>query len=520
MRTERPDRKVTAPTKAVRAADPLWYCGYGAYFLFHAVSLYTTTYGIGVVMQVERIGWVAPLLLGLAVQAMIGVSGHRLRDAWRQGRFVVGASSTTVLLICVSISAGFAYAFWWHLLLSQSVARDVALAQSDRITQPVQAFAYRFTVAAADLDRLASYSAERAATERDAGGTCEAAIGGGPGPRTRLREADYATFTSLAERFRGTAETAEAAVGQLQDLRENYDPDLTEHDRHTAAVNRILHRVRPLVTTGHESTIDELEARIARGRAELVDYQSGERYRCHDPHLEDLVRRVAGALRQLQDVGNEVPAEISFHRPDHHTSLAIAYEQLAALLKPADEASPAPEAADAVPLLFALAVDVVIFMLPLLLPANREGDGDHRDYVGEIKKAVESEPLVPGAVIQRLLRFAFNEDESRNLYDLLNAFRVERGRFDEVALPFEPETLESSAARRLMQVLGRRPHVRLLPVTPRLRCELRLGDEVEFVTLYRLEPEFMVALAIERVRQSSEPSEDVSSRHGPVEVAS
>ena len=518
MRTEELDQKVTTLTRAVR--DPLWYVGYGAYFLFHAVSLYTTTYGIGVVMQVERVGWVAPLLLGLAVQAMIGVSGHRLRDAWRQRRGAVFASSTTVLVICVSISIGFAYAFWWHLLRSETVARDVALAQNDRITQPVQTFAHHLSVAAADLERLASYSAERAATERDAGGTCEAAIGGGPGPRTRLREADYAMFTSLAERFRGTAETAEAAVEPLHNLRESYDP--AEHDQHEAAVNRIMQRVRPLVTTSHESTIDQLEARIARGRAELVDDQSGERYRCRDSQLEEFVRYVTGALRQLQDVGNAVPAELSFHRPDRHTSLAIAYEQLAALLglAPADDASPAREAADAVPLLFALTVDVVIFMLPLLLSESREGDGDHRDYVGEIKKAVESEPLVPSAVTQRLLRFAFNEDKSRNPYDLLNAFRIERRRFDEVALPFEPETSESSAARRLLQFLGRRPHVRLLRVTPRLRRELRHGHEVEYVTLYRLEPEFMVALAKERVRQSSVPSEDASSQHGPLQVAS
>ncbi len=518
-------RMMRTVTGAVRSADAQWWFGYGAYGVFHLVSLCTTTSGIGFVFQAEGIVWVVSFLLSLAVQTMIGVSGHRLRRGWRGRRGVVVAASTAILMICVSISIGFAYAYWWHFLRSDRVAHDVAVAQNDRITRPVQVFTHHLSVAADSLERLASYSAERAATERRVGGTCEA-VGDGAGPRTRLREADDRTFGSLAERFRDTAANAETAVGQLQDLRETYDP--ASHDDHEAAVNRIMQRVRPLVTASYAPTIAQLEARIARGRGELVDDLTGERYRCRDSHLEEFVQQAIGSLRQLQDVRGQVPAELGFHRPDHHAALAVAYSQLGSLLgftAGPDHGSPARETADSVPLLFAVTVDFVIFMVPFFFPAKLDDDGDgddgdRRDFIGEINEAVEPAPRAPGVVTRRLLRFAFRDDESRNPYDLLDGFRIERRQCDEIVLPFEPETPESTAARRLLQLLGRRPHVRQLRATPRLRRELRHGLDAEFVTLYRIEPEFMVALATERVRQSSAPSGDAASQRGPLGVAS
>ena len=524
-----PTEQVGRMMQAVTGADALWWFGYAAYGVFHVVSLSTTTYGIGVVMQVDGVGWVVPFLISLAVQTMIGVSGHRLQRArgWR-----LRAASVPILLICISISIGFAFGFWWHLLRSESVARDIAVEQSDRITRPVQAFTHHLSVAADSLDRLAAYSADRAATERRAGGTCEAAVGDGAGPRTRLREADDRMFGLLAERFRSTAANAETAVNELQTLRETYDP--ASHDAHEAAVNRVMLRVRPLVTASYEPTIAQLEARIARGRGELVDDQTGERYRCRDSHLGDFVREAIGTLQQLQGVREDVPAELDFHRPDQRTSLAFAYRQLATLLRfaTADHRSPAPEAADLVPLLLALTVDVVIFMVPFLFPQNDgDGDGDGRDYVAEINAAVEPDPRTPDTVTDRLLSFAFNDDACRTPYDILDRFRVEGRRHDEILLPFDLETTESRAARKLLQALERRPYVRQLHLKPAQRRKLRqdLGD-ARLATLYRLEPEFMADLAKERVRQSSAsradvprttpPAEAPSSRCGPLGVAS
>ena len=510
---------------AMRGLDTLKIFAYFAYYVLHAFSLFTTTYGIAVVLDVEDsfFGWIVPSAISLAVQTMIGVSGHLFRRAFRRRRWDIFVASAAMLTICVSISVGFAYAFWWHHLRSDRVAREVAAAETDRVIRPVQAFSHHLSVVSDSLDHLAMYSAERADVERKTGGTCEE-VGQGAGPRTRLREADKRRFEALARGFANTAGEAQQALGELHDRRETYDP--ARHDDHAAAVNRILQRVRPLVRTNYEPTIDQLGERVERGRGEMEDDLTGERYRCRDSHLEDFVRQAIGPLERLQNIRQDVPTELVLHRPDRLSSLAVAYRQLGTLLgvsNGADNESLSREAADATPLLLALTVDAVIFLLPFAFHERSSGadggddGGNGRDFIGEINAAVDPDSPAPGTAAYRLLNFAYEDGERRNLYDLFDRFLIEGRRRDEIVLPFDRETPESRALRRVLQALGWRPHFPRLRVTSWLRQRLRSCqdlNDVSVVALYRIEPGLMRDLVRASVCQSSPSRSDVPSTSG------
>ena len=491
--------------------------GYSGYLTFHTISFLTTASGIAAVVNAHLMaGRLVPSLvvaglLSAAVQAMVGVFGHRFREASRRRERTATVASLTIVVICGSVSVGFAYSFWWELFRGDAVAAEVAVAENDRIVAPVEAFDHQVRTASSSLDRLAAYSAERAATELRVGGTCEA-VGQGAGPRTRLRKTDARVFRALADEMARTSAGTRAALGELQDLRSIYDP--ATHDQYTHKVNQILQRLRPVLADRQQRVIAQLLARIQRGRGEMEDDLTGERFRCRDSQLEAFLEQAVKPLERVQEIGDDVPKELRFHRPGRRSALAVAYGQLGGLIGFSGAAGSdfsSPEPADVAPLVLAAIVDVVLFIFPFGLDLRGGGTGPRP---GDANRAAGSFPMPPGVAMGDLRQLAYGPSPSADLYALFERFTVRASNHDLVLLPVSRRSRKSKKAELVLDAVGARPTARSVPMTTRLRAATKqlptaFGDRV---TVYRLKKGFLADLALHRVRPASRIDSDADAQ--------
>ena len=476
-----------------------------AYAIAHVLSFFSTAFGLTALFGSDSVTrWIISLALSFLLQIVLGWAGYRIFD--RRRGWSERLVAAPIFLVCMPLSTGFAFGYWHQVLRANTVAQEVAVARIDGLLTPVIDFQQGLTEASVTLGRLHTYSAERAATERRVGGTCQN-IGGGSGPRERLRDADARLFQGLAEDLDRARGAVQAGSDELSRLRDSYEP--SNHDEFTAEANRLLRELRPWLSDDRRSAIAQLEGRIEEGRSVLTDERTGELYGCPDPSLEGLMKLAVSTLRSIP---RSLPEELAFHRPDNSESVGLAYARLGSLLGLLEDESIPPFAGeDTPPLILAIAIDVISLVMAFVLWGKTDRQG--YDYVQKISTVVD-EAAAGSPAAAGLLAFALAEPE-RDLYGLFRPYVVRRRGFEEIVIPVGLPSRETEVITAILDALDQRAYARAQPITEDLRRELpqpHVLAGADRVAVYQLKPGLMPSLARERIRrlQARPPVKDQS----------
>ena len=503
----------------MRKRNLLSHVAYGMYVMLHIISCITTTVGLATVMGSDStaLGWVLPVAISLVCQGAIGSSGHVLRNCLPQRKWLRGLAAGCVLCIGTSVSVGFAYGFWWHLLSAEDLAAEVAASEIQSVIEPAEEYSFQLSESASKLEQLESYSASRAEVEAKDGFTCEN-IGGERGPRFRLRQKDKEMFQTLASGVRRNAGKVREQVNELRALQ--YAP--TSHDQYKAGINQLLSQMRPIVLADQRPLIGQLSDRIELGRGEIIDDLSPLiaplTFHCSDTLLEDLLEVAIASLKNLPEIAANVPAALNFHSPDRKTSVNIAYQELANLTGVAvsTEGRALPEG-DWVPLVLAVFVDGLILLIPWVFGGSasqsygNESPGSRpHSILSHLDAALEFDSKRPRPSSRQVVDFALGpRSADPTLLHVFEPYVVESAKFDLVIMPLGISNPKIKALQNVLRVLNWRPYIRRCKVTPFLRRNLQFGGlalaNAKYASIYRIESGMLPVLMLEDFRDSLSP---------------
>ncbi len=126
------------------------------------------------------------LILVFALFSMIEVNYLVLRLLW-----------LFIYIVVMFVSVFFSYSFYYGFIRAEGFAEQNATSQARQIANTFQGFENAFNNIHSTVIELSDYSSKTAQREREHGGTCEATVGAGNGPRRYFRDEEAKLFDSF-----------------------------------------------------------------------------------------------------------------------------------------------------------------------------------------------------------------------------------------------------------------------------------------------------------------------------------
>lgn len=421
-----------------------------------------------------------------------------------------------VYTICLFVSVGFAYAFWFHAIAADSYSRETYSTQARGVLFRLQEFRQEYDRIAFSLSDLQAYSQQTSEDEIAYGGTCGDNSPPTRGPRARLRERDARYFATMAPHFK----TQQAGIGERIDELEgslvSFDPDSLGAYRHVA--NRALIQARGLQNDPQLRTLKTwMSQRLEQGRTSFTA-PSGEVFSCPDPYLEEQATLLLAT--ELPYVPEDF---VWFDASERQESVQLAFSRLLHILRldvgsdtafmpksvdgiwnragdAIDEAAMGrPFIKDVLPLVFGLITDLLIFLAAMAAPWR---DDEFKESLDSLARAQAEHPTLGRDFFDRLESF-MDPERIPVSYRLLQAYAVSDGGRDYIFLPEPARSAEHVQLRILMEFLvSARVAAVFRPLLSREKAPKALIKKLDAaetpqadVRLYRLREGFLQELA-------------------------
>ena len=451
-------------------------------FLLSFVSFVTTLHGMSALLDGSTVlPWLIAGAVTGGIQIILVWSVVRLcavRTWWTALKLV------PMLMVCYTISVGFAFGYWWHLFRAEDHAHERLASDIRVMAAPVRAFGARYGHLSERLSELANYSRVRAEEELLHGGTCGDGSPPGPGPRQSLRTTDAETFTRFAVHFDQAAGELSDLVAALGDAVEGFDLEdhvatgrFVEDTYAQAVVLRQDPQLRRLETT--------LQERVRIGE-EGFTAASGVVVRCPDYRLTQLVDEVLDALDlpEINDPG------IVVRDGSQREAIVETYARLFRFLGAiAGDGQAEFDARDTGPLILAAIVDLLILAMSMMMGMNNRRDPSP---LGPLADLSRRKPKMNGQFLGTARDVA--DGRAARLSKLVRAYELRGPNQSAVIVPTGDVRGDAGSVRSVMDVLEALGLVRLdapfLPTDKLSRFERAvLGDRLdgaEFVSVYRV----------------------------------
>jgi hypothetical protein len=201
-------------------------------FLF-PVSCWSTYSGIrelmrstGGLSEVEGLFVSIGLTVGIQITLLYAVSSI-MRVSLGRRPFYVG-----IYILTVFFSVLFGYSFYFRHLRADDFAKEVHLAEAERMLLKSEEYLARLRSTSRGLDELAAFSSQQSEIEDAYGGTCGDASPSGRGPRAKGWKKDAELFTRYSQSFGSVTNDLGVEVDNLRSDVAMYCADqLSQHHR-------------------------------------------------------------------------------------------------------------------------------------------------------------------------------------------------------------------------------------------------------------------------------------------------
>ncbi len=435
-------------------------------------------------------------------------------------KFYAKAWWVGVYAICLFISVGFAYAFWFHAIAANQYSKETYETQARAQLYGLQNFKQQYAMISGTLLDMNDYSQRTSEEEIATGGTCGDNSGPTRGPRARLREMDARHFAIMAPHFELQQRGIDERINELERSLVTFDPDSLVAFQQIA--NRALIKARALRDDPQLRSMNAwLRQRLERGKSGFTA-PSGEAFRCPDPYLEEQGEMLLAIA--LPDVPEDF---VWFDPSQRQESVQLAFSRLLNLINvqvgsetaflPKDvdalmeerldmmEASVVPTQRpaliqDALPLIFGLVTDLLIFLAAMAAPWREQDFSEPLDSLSRLKN---ERPTLGRDFFLRMESFV-DPKKIPESYRLLQEHAVTFGGTDYIMVPEPPMEERDIRTRYLMEFLVNaqvaevfRPMLageKAPKAWARILAAKNIDDSDSF-RLYRLKQGFLQAMA-------------------------
>ena len=157
--------------------------------VFSVISFFATSVGMhGLLTSLGKVHYSASYVMaGLFTLALQLFLVWAVRAVKISPRIHTKAWWMAVYMICLFISVGFAYAFWFHAIAADQYSKQTYGTQARAVLYGLQDFKQQYAMVSGTLLDMNEYSQRTAEEEIEFGGTCGDRSGPTRGPRARLR---------------------------------------------------------------------------------------------------------------------------------------------------------------------------------------------------------------------------------------------------------------------------------------------------------------------------------------------
>ena len=191
----------------------------------------------------DEASWLNLTILALVVFCIQLVLVYSLRKMALSRRASVKFRWLPLYILMMCISVFFSYGFYYKLLRAEGFAQENFTAQLNQARDGAQDYLMSFEAVEAGGRQLKQYSEQRAREEERFGGSCGDGSVPGKGPRRTFRNNEALIFSAIASSIDPLATRVRADITKLQDIIENYRPDMQDVTSLQNEVNSIIHQI-------------------------------------------------------------------------------------------------------------------------------------------------------------------------------------------------------------------------------------------------------------------------------------